>query len=376
MNDSRITPSVLYRMVGLAFLLVVGGLIFQQLATVLVGALIVAIFATALSGWADLLERIRIHRSVGAVIGLLLFLAALGGLLTLLIPVFSSEIHQFVNAAPGIVSSLLHRVARLTGSSPHRIGNQVQSFLNTYTQHPSKLLGPLSSVGTSAVTIVTTIIILVLSTLYAAIFPDPLISGIVRLWPPQRRGTARVIIRRLHDAYLGWLGGLLIGMLVLGGLTYGGLMVIGLRYAVFFAFFTAIAMIVPYYGSLISSIVPILYALTISVSKAVVVAILYVVAHQVDSNVIEPLIVARTVKLHPAVVALGVVAVGALFGFVGLIISVPIMGTIKILVEELWINPMERRDAHLIVAEPAGRHSDVVSITAPSPPPVEQDTAD
>jgi len=54
--------------------------------------------------------------------------------------------------------------------------------------------------------------------------------------------------------------------------------------------------------------------------------------------------VARTVKLHPAVVAIGVVAVDQLFGFIGLLIAVPIIATFTILVDELWTKPLERRD--------------------------------
>jgi len=53
---------------------------------------------------------------------------------------------------------------------------------------------------------------------------------------------------------------------------------------------------------------------------------------------------ARTVKLHPAVIAIGVVIVGQLFGFVGLIVAVPILSLIVILVEELWVKPMEEAD--------------------------------
>jgi predicted PurR-regulated permease PerM len=132
--------------------------------------------------------------------------------------------------------------------------------------------------------------------------------------------------------------GLIIGMVILGGLTYLGLIIVGLNFAAFFAVFTAIAMIIPYFGALLSSIVPILYALTFSTGKAVLVAVVYVVAHQVESNMIEPLVVARAVKLHPALVAIGVLAVERLFGFVGLIVAVPIIVTFKILVEELWVN--------------------------------------
>ena len=115
-------------------------------------------------------------------------------------------------------------------------------------------------------------------------------------------------------------------------------------FAAFFAVFTAVAMIVPYFGAIVSSIPPILFALTISPGKAIIVAAIYIVAHQVEGNVIQPLVVARTVKLHPALVAVGVVAVERLFGFVGLIVvAVPILATLKILIEELWVKPLERR---------------------------------
>jgi len=83
------------------------------------------------------------------------------------------------------------------------------------------------------------------------------------------------------------------------------------------------------------------------------VAVVYVVAHQLESNVIQPLVVARTVEMHPAVVAIGVIAVDRLFGFVGLIVAVPILATVQILVQELWVAPMEQGRRDLLVEQPA-----------------------
>jgi predicted PurR-regulated permease PerM len=124
-------------------------------------------------------------------------------------------------------------------------------------------------------------------------------------------------------------------------------------------------MIIPYFGALISSIPPIIYALTVSPGKAVIVAAIYVVAHQVESNVIQPLVVARNVELHPALVAVGVVAVDQLFGFVGLIVAVPILSTLKILVEELWVKPVEHSD-RAFTGEMTGSPVHVVSVAGGS----------
>jgi predicted PurR-regulated permease PerM len=364
MADTRITPGVLYRTVLLAFGLVVAGLIFRQLITLVLAVLIVVIMATPLAAFTSVLERRGIPRGLGATFGLLLGIAAICGLIAAVVPVFSHEINQFANSLPSIVDTLRHRLGRLTGTSPSHIGQQAQQFVNGYTQHPTKLLGPLESVGASVAAGVAALIVVILTALYTAIKPQPLADGLVRMVPPAKRPEARHILARLRTAYLGWLRGLAIGMLVLGGLTYIGLRLAGLGFAEFFAVFTAIAMIIPYFGALASSIPPILYALTISPGKALVVAAIYIFAHQLEGNIIQPLVVARTVELHPAVVAVGVVAVDRLFGFVGLIVAVPIIVTIKVLVEELWIKRVEEGGLEVALDPVRQRGPDIVTVPA------------
>ena len=342
MSESRISPGVIYKAVVLAFALVIGAMIFRALSTLILGVLIVVIIAVPLSAFADLLARWRCPRAVGAALGLLLGLAAIAGLVALIVPVFTREVNDFAHSLPSISASLTRRLGRLTGSSPAHITSQIQHFVNSYTHNPSKLLGPVASVGASVAAGAAAIVVVLLTSLYTAIHPEPLVSGAIRLFPMGRRQHVHHILLRLRTAYLAWLRGLFVGMLVLGGLTYLGLELVGLNFAAFFAVFTAVAMIVPYFGALASSIPPILYALTISPQKAIVVAIIYVLAHQVESNLIQPLVVARTVKLHPAVVAIGVVAVNQLFGFIGLLIAVPVIATVTILVDELWVKPLER----------------------------------
>lgn len=341
MRESRLTAGALYRAVLLAFALIVVGLVFEQLATLVLAVLIVVIIALPLSAVATALQRYRVPRVLGATFALLVGVGAVAGLIIAIVPVFTHDVNQFTNSLPTIVDSLRHRLAGLTGTSPSHVGKQVQHFVNGYTQHPAKLLGPLASVGASIAAALAAIVVVLLTALYTAIQPDPLLNGLFRLFAPARRQHAERIVYRLRRAYIGWLRGLVIGMVVLGGLTYIGLRIVGLGFAAFFAVFTAVAIIVPYFGALVSSIPPIVYALTFSPGKAILVAAIYVIAHQVEGNVIQPVVVARSVEMHPALVAVGVVAVDMLFGFVGLFVAIPILVTVKILIEELWVRPME-----------------------------------
>jgi predicted PurR-regulated permease PerM len=351
MSDARVSAGVIYKAVLLAFGLVIAAMIFRDLISLVLGVLIVAIIAAPISAFADILQRWRIPRAIGAVLGLLLGLAVIGGLVALVVPTFTREVNHFAASLPTIGDELSRRLGHLTGSSPAHISTQIQSFVTGYTSHPAKLLGPVASVGESIAAAVGAIVVVILTALYTAIHPDPLVGGILRVFPPQRRPHVQHILGRLRIAYLAWLRGLLVGMVVLGGLTYLGLELVGLDFAAFFAVFTAVAMIVPYFGALASSIPPILYALTVSPKQAVLVAIIYVLAHQLESNVIQPLVVARTVKLHPALVAIGVVAVEQLFGFIGLLVAVPILATTMILIDELWVKPLERGEGRAPVEQ-------------------------
>jgi predicted PurR-regulated permease PerM len=116
---------------------------------------------------------------------------------------------------------------------------------------------------------------------------------------------------------------------------------VGLHFAVFFAVLTALLTLVPYFGAIAGALPPVLFALTDSPGKALLVLAVYVLVQQVESNVTLPLVTAQTVRLHPAVIAIGVVVVAKLFGVVGLLVAMPILLGVTIAVEELWVKPLE-----------------------------------
>jgi predicted PurR-regulated permease PerM len=88
----------------------------------------------------------------------------------------------------------------------------------------------------------------------------------------------------------------------------------------------------------------------VSLREGVLVTVVYVVVNQVEGNVALPLIMGRSVSLHPAVIAIGVLVAGSLFGVVGLLISVPLISLTLILVDELWVKP--HGSAHGPLGEP------------------------
>src|SRR3982074_1316855 len=117
--------------------------------------------------------------------------------------------------------------------------------------------------------------------------------------------------------------------------------IVGLHPAVAFPVFSAVLTVIPNFGSIISAVPPVLLGLSQSPGKAALVLLVYVIVNQIEGNVILPLVMARTVDLHPAVVAIGVLVMAQLFGLVGVVVAIPLLSLTFILIEELWIEPQE-----------------------------------
>jgi predicted PurR-regulated permease PerM len=331
----------LYRAVLLAAGLLLLGLLFPRLVTLLVAILTTVLIAIPLAMTADYLERFRIPRAIGALAGLMLVLAVLALTLFLLIPPFVDQTNEFVDSVPGVVDDLSADIADLTGNQPNEVGADVQDFIQGYTDNPERFLGPLTSIGFSVVAVLGALIFSVITAYYIAVRPQPLIDGMLSLFPPPRRDDALRVMRRLRTSWVGWMQGVAVDMFVTGILLYIGLTVIGLDLAIFFAVFSAILVVIPYFGSVIGGVPPVLFALTDSPEKALLALGVYVLVQQIEGNVIIPLVMSQRVKLHPALIAIGVVVVGQLFGFIGLFVAVPIISMAVVLIDELWVKPNE-----------------------------------
>jgi predicted PurR-regulated permease PerM len=348
----ELDPRVAYRAVVLALGLLAAGLLFEELVQIVMLVTIAVVAAVPLAASATWLGRWHIPRALGAVLSLLAGAAVAGVLLAFVVPTFVSQVNDFVAQLPSTAAHFERTINHVLGLRRGTTTKAVTQFVRRYTQHPAVLLGPLATIGVSIATVVGAIVVMIISALYMAISPDPLVSGLVRLFPAPRQPDVRRTLERIRVAWLAWLRGVALDMLVLGGLLFAGMQIIGLQFAAGFAIFSALMTVIPNYGSVISAIPPIAYGLTTSFHEGLLVAVVYVIVNQVEGNIALPIIMGRSVSLHPAVIAVGVLVAGSLFGIVGLLISVPLISLTLILVDELWIKP--HGSAHGPLGDPLG----------------------
>ena len=227
----RALERVAFRTVLFVAALILVALAFRQLATLAVAVLATVLIAILLDTAARRLERRGIPRKIGTLIALLAGIAVFAGVLVLIIPPFVHQTNNFVNNVPHIARDVQNQLHHITGASKSEIGHRAQKFAKRYTDHPEKLIGPLTSIGIGVAGVAIGVVIMLIIAYYMAANPEPLLNGLRRLFPPERREHVEFVMTRLRDAWVGWMQGVIVNMLVTGVLVYVGLTLIGLDYA-------------------------------------------------------------------------------------------------------------------------------------------------
>ncbi|MCW3010875.1 MAG: putative permease [Solirubrobacterales bacterium] len=332
------------RAVLLAAALGVAYLAFHELVTLLITLVVTLIIAIPLATTADAFERRGLPRVLGALLALLVGLGALAAILALVIPAFVEQGQRFIDAIPDTFDTIRFRISDATGAEETEVGQRIQEYIQGYADEPARLAGPAAQVGLGVVGLLGTIVVVLLTAFYMALRPQPLIDGVLSLFPLRRRGDVERVLHEVRVAWMGWLRGVGIDMLVTGILLYIGLMIVGLEFAVVFAVVGALFVLVPYFGAVAGGVPPVLFALADSPGKAAIVFGIYILVQQIEGNVIIPVVMAKQVSLHPAVIVIGVVVVGRVIGFVGLLVAVPLISATLILVRAIYVDPLARED--------------------------------
>lgn len=182
---------------------------------------------------------------------------------------------------------------------------------------------------------------------------DRIVARADDLLPGRVREGARGFFREYDDLLSRYLRGQVATALLTGAITWIGLLIVGFPYAFMLGVTVAVLGVVPYLGVVVSLIPAVVLALLgddagVSLLK---VGIVYGVAQGLESAVISPRIVGESVGLHPVWILLALSLGGFFFGFVGLLIGVPLAVAVKLLL----VRSLERyRSSALYRDEAAG----------------------
>ena len=269
-------------------------------------------------------SRFRVPRILAVLIIYLVGIAILAGVISLILPPLLDEFSAFLDAFPRYQRILLQELRSFQGLPFYQLFSQDAESL---------ILNPpldLRSLGGSAVGflfwvfggIFSGIILLVVSFYLAS--QEQGIERVIRLATPLVHEEYVLDLWTRAQSKIGfWLRGQALLGLLIGILVYLALTILGIPYALLLALLAAIFELIPIIGPILAAVPAVFFGFLVSPMLGLVVAAVYVIIQQVESHLIVPLVMRRTVGLNPLVVIIALLAGGTLGGILGMFLAVP-----------------------------------------------------
>jgi predicted PurR-regulated permease PerM len=341
-----------------------------SVAEILLLVFVAALFGVYLASFTEFFSRrLGVGRGIGlimALVGTLVIIGVVGGLI---VPPVVTQFQQLVVDLPEQVAAAETEITRLAQEN-HLVGRLIggtgegsAAFFDRLFQQASDFFGDVVPYVFSGIGVLIHVVSVLIMGIYMALKPSIYKEGMIALTPPAYRELARDILADLGHTIRSWLVGLGISMVVLGFFTWVGLVLLDVPYSLAFGVFTGLAVIVPFFGTIVSTLLPALFVIgTGGITKALLVILLGVVVHIFEANVVAPMVFEKQIELPPVLTILSVLIMAKLLGVVGLLVAVPVLASAMVLIRRIFVHRVLEgkgfhrieRDAPAIISLPTG----------------------
>jgi predicted PurR-regulated permease PerM len=334
------------------------------------------LFGLAVGAAADRLVRYRIPRGVSAAVVVFGFLGLLFGIGAAIAPTLGEQgallrermpeavdrIESWLKARPGIAGLVLGR-GRAAAASPARGDTIATRATASRSDTPNVVVAPADQVRTSSVPTLRQRVSEQLSGAVRYLFPflsstlkvmvglfliialavfvgaDPKLyhDGLMHLFPHGTRERTGEVLTRTATVLRRWLVTQLFAMVVIGVVTTVVLMALDVKAAIALGVIAGLLEFVPTIGPILSAVPAVAMGFLDSPEKAFYVGIAYLVIQQLENNILIPLLMKEGMNLPPALTILSQAVMALLFGFLGLMVAVPVLAAVMVPIKMLYV---------------------------------------
>lgn len=299
------------------------------------------IIAYMLDPWVDRLEAWRLPRSLGTVVVLLGFILVLVAVVLLVVPLVQAQVAKLVEVLPSYAESLRRFVeprvnelmARLSAEDVERLRSAAGQYSGDVVSWIAALLRRVLAGGLALFDVLSVVFITPVVAFYLLRDWDRLIRAVDGCLPRAHAETIRTQVRAVDSTLGGFIRGQASVCLSLGLLYAVALSVAGLDFGLIVGLLSGVLSFIPYVGTLFGFVSSLGLALVQfdETWRIGLIAAIFVAGQVIEGNVLTPLLVGDRVGLHPVWVMFALLAGASLFGFLGVLIAVPVAAVIGVL---------------------------------------------
>jgi predicted PurR-regulated permease PerM len=308
-----------------------------ELRELLIPLVFAILFAVLLFPLCLRLEKWRVPRILAIIICLILMLAAIVGLLygiTTQITSFAEVLPQLVKKGSDLLNNLQNYAYERFNIDKKRQLATIGKYYSTALETGGALLTTTLLATTSTL---TDVFIVLLFVFFFLLYRDFFRSFFYKVFGHTNRTKIDSVLGKIYEVVKDYLAGLLLVILVTGTLMTVGLMILGVDYAVFFGFFGASLVLIPYFGISLGSLLPAAYTLVTQDNplKALGVIGVFLFVQALEGNFITPYIVGSKVSINPLAAIIALLLWETLWGLPGLVLAIPLTAILKVIFDSI-----------------------------------------
>lgn len=314
--------------------------------SVFVLAFLGVLFGVTLSGGVSWLNRRGIPRGIGALLLVLAFFGVLGGLGAVAAPRIAGQVQELQQQLPDAISRAEEWIRKTVGGVTGMLqpggqggepGAEPAPLRQTIAEQIGNVGSDVLSLFSSTLAVLASILVVTFVAVYVAAEPRTYRRGVLHLVPHEARPKAIEVMDAMGVTLRRWLVAQLIGMVTIGAITAIALLLLDIRAAVALGIIAGILEFIPYFGPILAAVPAIAMGFLDGPTTALWVALAFLAIQQLEGNLLMPLLMKEGLALPPVLTILAQAAMGLVFGFVGLLIAVPLLGAIMVPVKLLYV---------------------------------------
>lgn len=291
---------------------------------------------------ADRFERLGLSRGASTLVIVLIFALVVTLVAVLIMPILATQLGGLVERLPSYVakvqalaaSAMEGPLGRVLGSSSKDLESQVAGLVSQGAGWVTNVLNSLWNGGQAVVSIVSVVVIAPVIAFYMLLDWDRMIARIDSWLPLQHRATVRRLASEMNNAVAGFVRGQISVCMAMGIFYAAGLALIGLNFGLLIGLSAGLLGFVPYVGfgsGLIAGVIVAVVQFWPDWHYVVAVLAVFGAGQILEGYVLQPNWVGKSVGLHPVWLLFSLFAFGSLFGFVGLLVAVPLAASVGVL---------------------------------------------
>lgn len=293
-----------------------------QIRQVILLLFVSLILVSALHSPVDFLEKRKVPRSLAILLLYVLIMAAVFGILAIIIPPFVEQTNNLISRLPVLIESINRFLTY------YQI--PTQDLVTRLSTELGRLGGNLFKITTGVLSTFLGVITLLVLTFYLLLEWKRLTNLAASAFSGKQEKRVKKLLNDVQTGLGAWVRGELTLMIIIGVFSYLGLSILGIPSALPLAVFAGLLEIIPVIGPIIASIPAILAGFSVSPILALAVAALYFIIQQIENSLIVPNVMAKAVGVNPLITLIALMIGAKLSGLVGAVLAVPIVVLAKI----------------------------------------------